>query len=900
MSETVSVRIKIDDAGSFKQVQVDAEDLRDAVRTVKEETDRLKSSVINWAQAAQAADMFQQTLGSLQSALGDLASGFVEDQTNLAKLGQAMRNTMGATREQIDSIDALCDAQERSGVTSKGAQLAGAQELATYLELSSSLETLIPVLNDMAAQQLGVGASGESVAQIASMLGKVMNGQTEALSRYGYKFDEAQKYILQFGDETERAAVLADVVSESVGGMSQALRDTAEGALFAAQTQTDSLKDAFGSLAAKIMPVVNNIASLTIGITGVMKLVASFRSLAAVLNLSKIESLACAVNMKVQAVAARILGASSTSAVASVTALRVATAALYATMTLGLSLAIQGVITLFTRLTSASSGAASGLKEADEATSAYRDAAASARAEIAKEIVEIEGLIKAKAEESAKVTELNDKYGRSFGTYGTLSEWYETLTGKSEAYCRQLGYQARAEKLIEEQSKALVDLDDVRKRKKRMEDEGKTTSYVFQPTSISAGGGSYVEEQNPEYAALLASEKELEAKVKETEAAIKEATSEAAKAAGDMAAGATEAAEATDWQTMSLANLNKEIQKQRQLVADKAGTDAAAAKAASEELKRMEERAASLGSAYGLAATSSGSASKGVTQDIAAYRESVSRAVEVNSALNGGLNESVVELRAMSSGITALINKYGLENAEVRRLVEEYNALRKARGGSLISEPLARPEGTARLTGKAEPARSSGLAKATKETKDYSSAQREAVDSQAAVQAGVGALSSTFGSLSRVVGEAAGAWLEWIGNLLNAVAQAIPAITALATARKGEATANAAASITGGAASVASIPWVGAAMAVAAAASIAAAFAAMPKFAAGGIAFGPTIGMFGEYAGASTNPEVVAPLNRLRSLLGVDAGAPATLRFKIEGRDLVAVYDRRRNLVGRV
>lgn len=900
MSETVSVRIKIDDAGSFKQVQVDAEDLRDAVRAVKEETDRLKSSVINWAQAAQAADMFQQTLGSLQSALGDLASGFIEDQTNLAKLGQAMRNTMGATKEQIDSIDALCEAQERSGVTSKGAQLAGAQELATYLELSSSLETLIPVLNDMAAQQLGVGASGESVAQIASMLGKVMNGQTEALSRYGYKFDEAQKYILQFGDETERAAVLADVVSESVGGMSQALRDTAEGALFAAQTQTDSLKDAFGSLAAKIMPVVNNIASLTIGITGVMKLVTSFRSLAAVLNLSKIESLACAVNMKVQAVAARILGASSTSAVASVTALRVATAALYATMTLGLSLAIQGVITLFTRLTSASSGAASGLKEADEATSAYRDAAASARAEIAKEIVEIEGLIKAKAEESAKVTELNDKYGRSFGTYGTLSEWYETLTGKSEAYCRQLGYQARAEKLIEEQSKALVDLDDVRKRKKRMEDEGKTTSYVFQPTSISAGGGSYVEEQNPEYAALLASEKELEAKVKETEAAIKEATSEAAKAAGDMAAGATEAAEATDWQTMSLTNLNKEIQKQRQFVADKAGTDAAAAKAASEELKRMEERAASLGSAYGLATTSSGSASKGVTQDIAAYRESVSRAVEVNSALNGGLNESVVELRAMSSGITALINKYGLENAEVRRLVEEYNALRKARGGSLISEPLARPEGAAGLTGKAEPARSSGLAKATKETKDYSSAQREAVDSQAAVQAGVGALSSTFGSLSRVVGEAAGAWLEWIGNLLNAVAQAIPAITALATARKGEATANAAASITGGAASVASIPWVGAAMAVAAAASIAAAFAAMPKFAAGGIAFGPTIGMFGEYAGASTNPEVVAPLNRLRSLLGVDAGAPATLRFKIEGRDLVAVYDRRRNLVGRV
>lgn len=41
----------------------------------------------------------------------------------------------------------------------------------------------------------------------------------------------------------------------------------------------------------------------------------------------------------------------------------------------------------------------------------------------------------------------------------------------------------------------------------------------------------------------------------------------------------------------------------------------------------------------------------------------------------------------------------------------------------------------------------------------------------------------------------------------------------------------------------------------------------LPKFAEGGIAYGPTVGLFGEYAGASTNPEVVAPLDRLRSLI---------------------------------
>lgn len=64
-------------------------------------------------------------------------------------------------------------------------------------------------MNDMIAQQYGLESSTEGATQIATMLGKVMNGQTEALSRYGYKFDEVQKEILQFGTESERAAVLA-------------------------------------------------------------------------------------------------------------------------------------------------------------------------------------------------------------------------------------------------------------------------------------------------------------------------------------------------------------------------------------------------------------------------------------------------------------------------------------------------------------------------------------------------------------------------------------------------------------------------------------------------------------------------------------------------------------------
>lgn len=137
-----------------------------------------------------------------------------------------MRNTMDAREADIQSIKDLCSAQQELGVIGDEVQLAGAQELATYLSEKQSLEQLIPVMNDMLAQQYGLNASQENAAQISTMLGKVMDGQTGALSRYGYKFDEAQEKILKYGTESQRAAVLTEVITASVGGMNAELAKT--------------------------------------------------------------------------------------------------------------------------------------------------------------------------------------------------------------------------------------------------------------------------------------------------------------------------------------------------------------------------------------------------------------------------------------------------------------------------------------------------------------------------------------------------------------------------------------------------------------------------------------------------------------------------------------------------
>ena len=63
----------------------------------------------------------------------------------------------------------------------------------------------------------------------------------------------------------------------------------------------------------------------------------------------------------------------------------------------------------------------------------------------------------------------------------------------------------------------------------------------------------------------------------------------------------------------------------------------------------------------------------------------------------------------------------------------------------------------------------------------------------------------------------------------------------------------------------------------------------MTSFADGGIVSGPTMGLVGEYPGAKTNPEVIAPLDKLRSMMG---GQSVVVTGKISGRDILLTSER--------
>ena len=77
------------------------------------------------------------------------------------------------------------------------------------------------------------------------------------------------------------------------------------------------------------------------------------------------------------------------------------------------------------------------------------------------------------------------------------------------------------------------------------------------------------------------------------------------------------------------------------------------------------------------------------------------------------------------------------------------------------------------------------------------------------------------------------------------------------------------------------------------------------KFAAGGIVSGPTMGLVGEYPGAKSNPEVIAPLNKLQGMLAENGGGGGGQvnvvgDVRLDGQDLLIAFERANETAERI
>lgn len=93
-------------------------------------------------------------------------------------------------------------------------------------------------------------------------------------------------------------------------------------------------------------------------------------------------------------------------------------------------------------------------------------------------------------------------------------------------------------------------------------------------------------------------------------------------------------------------------------------------------------------------------------------------------------------------------------------------------------------------------------------------------------------------------------------------------------------------------AAYASIPFVGVGLAsgqIAAMQSLITAASNVPQFANGGIVSGRTLAEVGEYPGASSNPEVIAPLSKLKDMIG--GGSVSRIKVEVGGRAVIRGSD---------
>jgi tape measure domain-containing protein len=72
-----------------------------------------------------------------------------------------------------------------------------------------------------------------------------------------------------------------------------------------------------------------------------------------------------------------------------------------------------------------------------------------------------------------------------------------------------------------------------------------------------------------------------------------------------------------------------------------------------------------------------------------------------------------------------------------------------------------------------------------------------------------------------------------------------------------------------------------------------------PKLAEGALAFGPTMATVGDNRNARVDPEVIAPLSKLKSMMG-DMGVGGTLETRISGNDLIILLNRSQKGLSRI
>lgn len=458
---TVTLKFKVDDVdGGMKELIVDADSLKKVIESTVKTAKDFNAKAINFASIATGIDQAQQSIAQFQSALKGLTDAYQVQKVAETQLETVMRQRMKATDAEISSIKQLASAQQESGVIGDEVQLSGAQQMATFLNQKRSLDVLIPAMNNLIAQQNGLNATNQDAVSVGNLMGKAMLGQVSALTRVGITFNEAQAHVMKFGTESQRAAMLAKIITQNVGEMNAELAKTDAGK----QKQTDNWlgdqKESLGAMVQFLMVPVTLAANFMLAATGVMKFIAGIRSatgalkgLTVVHRALKLAMIMGTGSIRAAATAMRIYDNAAKGSAARTLALKVALRGLL--ISTGIGAAIAALTWAISALTSSADDAADSIDGMTEAQRRAKEAADEQKRLVDETTQGIEmwtSKIKTfsgtKSEEQKMLDELNNTYGETFGYFDKLSQWYDVLKNNVRDYVELLRLQEGAQRQV--------------------------------------------------------------------------------------------------------------------------------------------------------------------------------------------------------------------------------------------------------------------------------------------------------------------------------------------------------------------------------------------------------------------------------------------------------------------
>lgn len=874
---TISITFKLDgDAKSFKDLAKDAEGLKKVITSTVSEAQQLNSRAINFAALATGLDAVQRSVSQLQAGMKDLADAYAVQEVAETKLATVMQQRMGATDAEIQSIKDLASAQQELGVIGDEVQLSGAQQIATFLNEKASLETLLPAMNNLLAQQKGLNATTQDAVTVGNLMGKVMQGQTSALTRVGITFDEAEEKVLKYGTEQERAAMLAQVITNNVGEMNAQLAQTESGKQQQLVNTLGDMKEQLGGLVNGALPFITIAAHSATALTGVTTLVMGVKNGVVALKAFNLKGKATAsitllmgVNAKKSAAVMRVFSSAMKTGAHSATALKLALRGLL--ISTGIGVAIAAVTTAIEHFSNSADEAAEKEKQlADEFRQfkkEIRDLGQTTGENAQKEIAALDKLYnvakdetKSKKERTAAIKELQSQYPTYFNSLSSEAINVKQLTTDYDNLRNAILETARAraaESRIEQNTGLLIDVEQQIKAK-QAEVEALQKSYN---AAIDAKNKAEAEHRAPVSAAALGDFREMNSQ--DVQQHVK---------------SLTDAGEAVGEAKRALAGANSELsallKKQAEL------------NAANTELATIIEGVQIPTLTTNTTTTTGGDGA----DNTPLWKEDAATLQEI------GDNIEILTAKLQ----TATIEEAALINQQIKAWDDKADAIRNAGQEA---------EKTAVSTGKALMDGWSGIKNIGGSIESITESLKGNGSAWQIVVGVVDGFIGLYEGIQTVIGIIE---LLTAASAAHAVTKGVEAgaETTAATVRTTTAATNTAA----GVATIASnklvaasykelaaaeymaahayIPFAGFGIAMGFTTAMLAAVTAagIPMLAEGGIASGPTLAMVGEYAGASGNPEVIAPLDKLRGMLA----GPTTLdfgnvKFEIEGRKLVAI-----------